>query len=307
MSAAGPDPRADVEIVEVGPRDGLQNEAVLLGTDTKLELIARAVAAGVRRIEATSFVHPRLVPQLADAEEVMAGVERRPGVRYAGLVLNARGLDRALAAGVDEINCVVVATETFSRRNQGMSVAEAIDVVAEVARARAGTSLGLSVTIAVSFGCPFEGEVDPAAVVEIARQVAALDVDEISLADTIGVGVPAQVAALVGAVHGVAPDQRLRTHFHNTRNTGYANAVAAQAAGVDVFDSSLGGIGGCPFAPAATGNIATEDLVNLFERSGLRTGLDLDRLLSDSAWLGGQLGAELPGLVGRAGVFPGGL
>ncbi|HEX4190032.1 MAG TPA: hydroxymethylglutaryl-CoA lyase [Marmoricola sp.] len=303
-SAPAPGSATDVEIIEVGPRDGLQNESVLLGTEAKLELIARSVAAGVRRIEATSFVHPRLVPQMADAEAVMAGVERRPGVRYAGLVLNTRGLDRALAAGVDEVNCVVVATETFSRRNQGMGVQDAIDVVAEVARARAGTTLGLSVTIAVSFGCPFEGEVAPAAVVEVARKAAALGVDEISLADTIGVGVPAQVTALLGAVRAVAPDQRLRTHFHNTRNTGYANAVAAQAAGAEVFDASLGGIGGCPFAPAATGNIATEDLVNLFERSGLRTGLDLDRLIADSAWLGGQLGAELPGMLGRAGVFP---
>jgi hydroxymethylglutaryl-CoA lyase len=293
----------DVEIVEVGPRDGLQNESVLLDTDTKLDLIARAVAAGVRRIEATSFVHPRLVPQMADAEAVMAGVERRPDVRYAGLVLNARGFDRATAAGVDEVNCVVVATETFSRRNQGMGVEEALAVVEHVARERADTPLTLSVTVAVSFGCPFEGEVDPAAVVGIARRVAALGVDEISLADTIGVGVPAQVTALVERVGAVAPGVRLRTHFHNTRNTGYANAVAAQAAGVRVFDSSLGGIGGCPFAPAATGNIATEDLANLFERSGLTTGLDLPRLLEDSRWLGEQLGAALPALLPRAGVF----
>ena len=293
-----------VEIVEVGPRDGLQNEAVLLGTDAKIALIARAVAAGARRIEATSFVHPRLVPQMADAEAVMAGVERRPDVRYAGLVLNTRGLERAIASGVDEVNCVVVATETFSRRNQSMSVAESIGVVEHVARERAGTALGLSVTIAVSFGCPFEGEVAPEAVVEIARRVAALGVDEISLADTIGVGVPAQVEVLVAAVGAVAPEQRLRIHLHNTRNTGYANAVAAHAAGVQAFDSSLGGIGGCPFAPAATGNIATEDLVHLFERSGISTGLDLDRLLDDSAWLAGQLGADLPSLLPRAGAFP---
>jgi hydroxymethylglutaryl-CoA lyase len=294
-----------IEILEVGPRDGLQNEAVLLDTETKLELIARSVAAGVRRVEATSFVHPRLVPQMADAEAVMAGVERRADVRYSALVLNNRGFDRAVAAGVDEVNCVVVATEAFSRRNQGMTVEEAIAVVARVARERSGTGLGLAVTIAASFGCPFEGEVSPEAVVGIARRVAALGVDEISLADTIGVGVPAQVAPLVSAVSAVAPQQRLRAHFHNTRNTGYANAVAAQAAGVGVFDSSLGGIGGCPFAPAATGNLATEDLAYLFERSGLPTGLVLERLLVDSGWLGERLGAALPALLPRAGAFPG--
>jgi hydroxymethylglutaryl-CoA lyase len=294
-----------IEILEVGPRDGLQNEAVLLDTDTKLELIARSVAAGVRRVEATSFVHPRLVPQMADAEAVMAGVERRADVRYSGLVLNARGFDRAVAAGVDEVNCVVVATETFSQRNQGMTVEDAIAVVERVARERSGTGLGLAVTIAASFGCPFEGEVSPEAVVGIARRVAALGVDEISLADTIGVGVPAQVTPLVSAVSAVAPQQRLRAHFHNTRNTGYANAVAAQAVGVGVFDTSLGGIGGCPFAPAATGNIATEDLAYLFERSGLPTGLDLERLLVDSGWLGERLGAALPALLPRAGAFTG--
>ncbi len=294
-----------MDIVEVAPRDGLQNESVLLDTDTKLELIARSVAAGVRRIEATSFVHPRLVPQMADAEAVMAGVERRSGLRYAGLVLNQRGFDRAVAAEVDEVNCVVVATETFSRRNQGMGVDDAIAVVEHVARERSGTSLALSVTVAVSFGCPFEGEVDPAAVVGIVQRLGDLGVDEISLADTIGVGVPAQVTALFDAVHEVAPHQALRAHFHNTRNTGYANAMAAYQAGVTVLDSSLGGIGGCPFAPAATGNIATEDLVYLLERSGIGTGLDLGALLVDSAWLGERLGAATPALLPRAGAFPG--
>jgi hydroxymethylglutaryl-CoA lyase len=293
-----------VEILEVGPRDGLQNESVLFTTDQKLELIERSVAAGARRIEATSFVHPRLVPQMADAEGVMAGVPRGNGVSYSGLVVNRRGYDRAVAAGVDEVNCVVVASETFSRRNQGMSVDEALDVVSTVVAESASTPLKVSVTVATAFGCPFEGEVDPAAVQRIVRRVGDLGVDEVALADTIGVGVPTQVRDLALMTTTQAPDADLRFHFHNTRNTGYANAVAALDAGATVLDASLGGIGGCPFAPAATGNIATEDLAYLLARMGVPTGLDLATLVDGVRWLDDALGTPTPGQLARAGLFP---
>ncbi|MGO4202864.1 hydroxymethylglutaryl-CoA lyase [Rhodococcus sp. TAF43] len=294
-----------VEIVEVSPRDGLQNESVPVSTAEKIELIERAVDAGLRRIEATSFVHPKSVPQMADAEAVMAGVPRRSDVSYSGLVLNRRGFDRALAAGVDEVNCVVVASETFSQRNQRMSVADSVRTVQDLVDDARSAGVLVSVTIATAFGCPFEGEVSEATVVELARRTADFGVDEISLADTIGVGVPRQVTRLVAGVAAVAPGVRLRCHFHNTRNTGYANAVAALDAGVTVLDSSIGGIGGCPFAPNATGNIATDDLVYLLERSGVVTGARLPQLIDASNWLGGVLGTPVPGLLVRAGAFPG--
>jgi hydroxymethylglutaryl-CoA lyase len=293
-----------MEIIEVGPRDGLQNERVLVSTADKIELISRSIDAGLRRIEATSFVHPERVPQMADAEAVMAGVPRRRDVSYIGLVLNRRGFDRAVAAGVDEVNCVVVASETFSQRNQGMSVAESVRVVADLADDARAAGLGLSVTLATAFGCPFEGEVPEPRVVELARQVHAMGVEEIALADTIGVGVPAQVTRLVSGVAAVAPGARLRAHFHNTRNTGYANAVAALDAGVTVLDASTGGIGGCPFAPDATGNIATEDLVYLLDRSGIESGVELERLMGTARWLSGILGERVPGQLARAGGFP---
>ncbi|WP_328822500.1 hydroxymethylglutaryl-CoA lyase [Micromonospora rubida] len=294
-----------MEIIEVAPRDGLQNEAVLVSTDDKIALIERSIAAGLRRIEATSFVHPKRVPQMADAEAVMAGVPRRADVSYIGLVLNRRGFDRAIAAGVDEVNCVVVASETFSQRNQGMSVADSVRTVRDLADDARAAGVALSVTIATAFGCPFEGEVPEATVFDLARQAGEFGVDEIALADTIGVGVPAQVARLVAGVAAVAPGPRLRCHFHNTRNTGYANAVAALDAGVTVLDASTGGIGGCPFAPAATGNIATEDLVYLLDRSGVESGVDLRQLIETADWLSGVLGSAVPGQLTRAGVFPG--
>ncbi|MGB3708704.1 hydroxymethylglutaryl-CoA lyase [Gordonia sp. (in: high G+C Gram-positive bacteria)] len=293
-----------VQIVEVSPRDGLQNEAVPVSTADKISLIERAIDSGARRIEATSFVHPRAVPQMADAEAVMAGIPRRDDVSYSGLVLNRRGFDRALAAGVDEINCVVVASETFCQRNQQMSVADSVRVVEDLVEDARAAKLGLSVTIATAFGCPFEGEVSEAGVVELARAVAALGVDEISLADTIGVGVPFQVKRLITGVAEVAPGTTLRAHFHNTRNTGYANAVAALDSGVTVLDSSIGGIGGCPFAPNATGNIATEDLVYLLDRSGIETGLHLESVMGTANWLSEVLGATVPALLPRAGAFP---
>jgi hydroxymethylglutaryl-CoA lyase len=296
---------ADVSIVEVSPRDGLQNEKTLLSTQAKLELIQRLVDAGARRIEAVSFAHPRLVPAMADAEAVMDGVLRVPGVSYAGLVLNRRGLDRAVASGVDEVNFVVCVSDTFSQRNQNASTADSMRAAADVVQAARDQGLFTTVTLATAFGCPFEGEVEPAAVVALAVEAARSGADEIALADTTGVGVPTQVRDLVDAIRSQAGGQpQLRCHFHNTRNTGFANALAAIDAGVTVLDSSAGGIGGCPFAPAATGNIATDDLVYMLERMRLQTGIDLAALLPTAGFLGEQLGYSVPAMLPRAGVFP---
>ncbi|MET8049681.1 hydroxymethylglutaryl-CoA lyase [Streptosporangium sp. NPDC005286] len=292
-----------ISIVEVGPRDGLQNESVPVDTDAKVAYIEALADAGLTRIEAVSFVHPRLVPQMADAEQVMARVPRREGLSYIGLIVNGRGLDRALAAGVDEVNVTIVATEAFCRRNQGMTVAGALDSFAEIAARAHAAGLRVTATVGAAFGCPFEGEVAPAHVAELVRRCADTGADEIALADTIGVGVPADVRRLTGAVREVT-DLPLRFHFHNTRNTGYANALAAVEAGATALDASSGGIGGCPFAPAATGNIATEDLSYALRRSDVTTGVDLDRLLSAASYIGERLGAPLPALLGRAGDFP---
>ena len=292
-----------VGVVEVSPRDGLQNERAQLGTAQKIELISRAVAAGARRIEAVSFVHPKLVPAMADAEAVMAGIDRVDGVSYIGLVLNRRGFDRALAAGVDEINVVVPASDGFAKANQNSTTDALTEVAEEVLAEAATTGLFATVTVAVAFGCPFDGEVDPARVVEVARRSAAAGAKEIAIADTVGVGVPTQVRTLLDGVREVAPDVVTRAHFHNTRNTGFANAFTALEWGVDWLDSSNGGIGGCPFAPAATGNIATEDLVHLLHRSGYATGLDLDALLPIAEFLSDALGYRVPALLPRAGTF----
>ena len=292
-----------VEVVEVGPRDGLQNEDVLLDSSAKVAYIEALIAAGLRRIEAVSFVHPGRVPQMADAEAVMAAVPRPPGVRYAGLVVNQRGLDRALAAGVGEVNVIVVATETFSQRNQGMSIDEAITSFTGIAGAAKAGGLAVTLTVGAAFGCPFEGEVPPARVADIVRRCVDAGVDEVALADTIGVGVPRDVRVLTEAVREVtgAP---LRFHFHNTRNTGYANALAAVEAGAAALDASSGGIGGCPFAPAATGNIATEDLAYALRRTGVRTGISLQRVQAAASYVGDRLGHPGPALLGRAGDFP---
>lgn len=295
----------DVTIVEVSPRDGLQNESVVLSTSAKVELISRLVAAGARRVEAVSFAHPRLVPAMADAEAVMEQVPRRDGVSYAGLVLNRRGLHRALAAGVDEVNVVVCVSDTFSRKNQNASTEEAMTAAEDVVAAARGRGLVTTLTLATAFGCPFEGEVDPVRVAELARRAASTGVDELCLADTIGVGVPSQVRDLTDRVRDQAGDgPALRFHFHNTRNTGFANAAMAVHLGVTVLDASAGGIGGCPFAPAATGNIATDDLVYLLERMGHRTGFDLPALLPVAPYLSETLGHEVPALLPRAGIFP---
>jgi hydroxymethylglutaryl-CoA lyase len=294
-----------IEVVEVGPRDGLQNEDVVLPVEVRLDFIARLEACGIRRIEAASFVNPRRVPQMAGAEEVMAGLPRREGRSRIGLVLNERGWDRAVAAGCDEANIVVCASDGFGIRNQGAPVADQVAAMAAIAqrRVREGGPR-LSLTISVAFGDPFDGEVSEAQVAAIAREAAAADIGEIALGDTIGVADPWTVGRRIEAVRAVAPEARIRMHFHNTRNTGLANVFASIEAGVDVIDASCGGIGGCPFAPAATGNIATEDLVYMLNRAGVETGLDLHGLIETGRWIGQQLGKTAPSALTRAGAFP---
>ena len=288
-------------ICDVGPRDGLQNESTTLAPAVRAELCDRLAAAGVPRVEAVSFVNPKRVPQMAGAEEVMAAIDRRPGTIYAGLVLNERGYERAVAAGVDEVHYAFPVTDEFAARNQNTTVAGAIETSAGIVSRAREDGRRVTVTLSVAFGCPFEGAVDPARVLGIAERVAATTPDEIVLADTIGVGVPSQVDRLVaGTVELGVP---VGCHFHNTRNTGFANAVAAIDAGATVLDASLGGTGGCPFAPRATGNIATEDLVYLLHGMGHETGIDLDALIGHAVWLGEQLGKELPGQLHKAGTF----
>jgi isopropylmalate/homocitrate/citramalate synthase len=293
-----------VEIVEVAPRDGLQNEPALVSTEHKLELIRRAVAAGTRRIEVTSFVHPTRVPQMADAEAVLAGLPRKDGVRYAGLVLNERGFSRAAAARCDEVTFVIVASETFSRRNQGAGIAEILAQWRAVARQARAAAIPTSIIIGASFGCPFEGEVPPERVLDLVKRVAEDEPAEVAFADTIGCGVPSQVSALVTEARALLPEVKLRCHFHNTRNTAVANAVAAVEAGVQALDASIGGVGGCPFAPAATGNVATEDLVYCLDRMGVRTGLDLGRTIETARRLSEILHKPVPSALSRAGGFP---
>lgn len=295
-----------IEIVEVGPRDGLQNEAAPLTTEAKVEFIERSIAAGIRRIEATSFVNPKAVPAMADAADVMAAVPRSPDVVYSVLVLNDRGVDRALEAAADEINFVVVATDTFSLRNQNATTAEALDTWARIAETARTEGLRVGVTIGAAFGCPFEGEVSEDHLADIVRRVADAGPDEISLADTIGVAVPIDITRRFALVDDIAPDVPARVHLHDTRNTAIANMLAAVDAGVRAIDASTGGIGGCPFAPRATGNVATEDVVYALDRTGIATGLDLGTLIDNAAWLGGRLGASTPGMVSRAGPFPSG-
>jgi hydroxymethylglutaryl-CoA lyase len=293
-----------VEIVEVGPRDGLQSQPTLVDTDTKIEFITRLVEAGVRRLEVASFVNPKRVPQMADADDVIARLPRRAGVSYIGLVLNMRGFERALATPIDQINSVAVASDTFCQRNQGVTSAEMYAAIRDMARAAQAAGRFFGVTVAAAFGCPFEGEVPPERVVEMVRRYADLGVDEIGIADTIGVAVPGQVARLVERVLHVAGNIPLRMHFHNTRNTGIANVYAALQGGVRVFDASCGGVGGCPFAPGATGNVGTEDVIYMLHRMGCPTGISLEALIDVARWLGGPLGAQPPAMVSRASVFP---
>ena len=294
-----------IEIVDVGPRDGLQNEDETLPPEVRAELCERLAATGVPRVEAASFVNPKRVPQMAGAEEVMAAIERSPGTSYAGLVLNERGYERAIGAGVDEVRYAFPVTETFAKRNQNTTVADATQLAVRLVERARLDGVRVSITLSAAFGDPFEGWVESGHVLRIAGSVAASGPDEIVLADTIGVGVPSQVRKLV---EGVAADGiTVGCHFHDTRNTGIANAAAAVESGATVLDASVGGTGGCPFAPRATGNIATEDLVYLLHGMGYETGIDLEALIDVAAWLAQQLDKELPGRVYRAGNFVYGL
>lgn len=293
-----------IEIVEVSPRDGLQNEKQIFATEKKIELIERMVAAGAKRIEVASFARPDRVPQMADAEDVIAGLNLPDEIITIGLVMNKRGALRALETKVKELGAVCVASDSFAQRNQGQTSLESAEMAADVIRFARGEGRRAQVTIGASFGCPFEGEVSADHVVELARRLAEAGPVEIALADTIGVAVPAQVSALVGRVKDAIGGIAVRVHLHNTRNTGIANAWAAVEAGAATLDSSVGGIGGCPFAPAATGNIATEDLLYLLRRSGVETGYDMGKTIEAAHWLGGEMGGALPALVSRAGDFP---
>jgi hydroxymethylglutaryl-CoA lyase/(R)-citramalyl-CoA lyase len=281
-----------VTICDVGPRDGLQNEPETLAPPVRAELVNRVAAAGLPRVEAASFVRAEAVPQMAGAEDVVAAIERRRGTEYSGLVLNEKGYERLRASGLDRVNFTLAATESFSRRNANQSIAEAQDAAERVV---ALSDVPVTITISVAFGCPFEGAVDPAVVERLAERFGAA---EVVLADTIGVATPRHVRTLV---------ERTRAngaHLHNTRNTGYANALAALEGGATLLDASCGGLGGCPYAPRATGNIATEDLVYLLDGEGVETGVDVDAVIETSAWLEGVLGRRLEGQLYRAGAFP---
>ena len=292
-----------VTICDVGPRDGLQNYATILAPEVRAELCNRLAATGLPRVEAASFVNPQRVPQMAGAEQVIAAITPREDVSIAALALNPRGVERAIACGVRELHIAYPVTDSFSLRNQGMTVAQAVEAAGEMIAAAHAAGMRVSATLSVAFGCPFEGAVDPGLVIEHVALMAHAGADEIVLADTIGVGVPAQVRRLVPAAISAADRRPIGLHLHNTRNTGYANAVAGLEHGVALFDASIGGLGGCPFAPAATGNIATEDLIYLLDGEGVESGVDLDALLSVSGWLRGVLGHDLPSLLSRAGPF----
>jgi len=283
---------------EVGPRDGLQNEEQILPPETRADLVDRLVAAGLKRIEAASFVNPERVPQMAGAEDVVAAVERRDGVVYSGLALNERGYDRLRESGLDEVSFAVAATESFSQRNANASVEESVAAAERIAERAKDDGIRSSITISVAFGCPFEGKVDPDRVAGIAERLAATEADELVLADTIGVATPSPVKALVERVSALG--KPVGGHFHNTRNTGFANAYAGLEAGVSALDASIGGLGGCPFAPNATGNVATEDLVYLLEGEGVETGVDLEALIAVSQWLEELFGRRLEGYLYRA-------
>lgn len=293
-----------VEIVEVGPRDGLQSQPRVLDTATKLDLITRLIGAGIRRMEVVSFVDPKRVPQMADAEALVRGLPRRDDVAYIGLVLNRKGLERAQQSGIDEVNCVVTASDEFGRRNQGATIEQALETARDVAAGAHAAGIAASVTISTAFGCPFEGEIPVARVVDIAGQLANMGFWEIALADTIGAAGPSDVADAFRGVRAVSRGVRLRGHFHNTRNTGVANAYAAIQEGVRVLDASCGGVGGCPFAPAATGNVATEDILYMVHRMGLHTGVDISQVMATARWLGEKLETQMPAMVTRAGLFP---
>ena len=293
-----------IEIVDVSARDGLQNEKKHFSTQDKLELINRAIRAGAKRLEVASFAHPKYVPQMADAEDVIAGLSTHEGVEFIGLVMNERGLERALNTDISEVGLVCVATDTFADKNQGQTRDGSVYMACEMISRAKSSGRQANVTIAASFGCPFEGEVSVDTVVNMAVKLAEAKPREISIADTIGVGNPWHVTELVSELKSALPDMPLRAHFHNTRNTGLANASAAIRAGLRTLDVSIGGIGGCPFAPAATGNIPAEDLVYMLERGGFHTGLKQNELIGAVNWLSQKMEKKLPGMLARAGGFP---
>ena len=295
-----------ITIVEVGPRDGLQSEPEILPTAAKVRFVELAIEAGIRRLEVASFVHPKRVPQMADAEALLDKLPDRDDVSYIGLIMNERGLDRALATRVDEIGMVVVASDTYNRKNQGVGTDESVAAWRAIAKRAKDNGLAANVMISAAFGCPYEGEVAVERVVELAGQVVEAGPAELGIADSIGVAVPAQVTEVLGRVKEVTGDLPLRCHFHNTRNTGLANAQAAVEAGVHYLDASIGGIGGCPFAPAATGNIPTDDLLYMLDRSGIETGVALDKIIDASRWLERELGRGVPAMLPKAGMFPAG-
>lgn len=294
-----------IEFVEVGPRDGLQNEPGMVATADKLFLIQKAIEAGVRRLEVASFANPKRVPQMADAEGVCAGLPQRDDVTYIGLVMNGRGAERAIATQrINQLGLVVVSTDQFAMANQGQTSDGSVQMAQDIFKKARAVDLTAQATIAASFGCPFEGEVAEARVIEIAKRLSDAWPVEVSLADTIGVANPAHVARLVtGVCEAIAPIP-VRVHFHNTRGTGLANVWAAVEAGASVVDASIGGLGGCPFAPGAAGNVASEDVVYMLERAGISTGMDLEKLIATSGWLSGVMNKKLPGLVSMAPAFP---
>ncbi len=293
-----------IEILDVTARDGLQNESVMFSTEEKLQLISHAINAGARRLEVASFAHPKYVPQMADAEAVIAGLPNRPDVTFIGLAMNERGVDRALKTNINEVGLVVVASDTFAQKNQNQTRDSSVEMACAMIEKVKSSGRRVNVTIAAALGCPFEGEVSIETVVDMSRRLVEAGPDEISLADTIGVGNPWHVKSLFSEVKNLSPDMALRAHFHNTRNTGLANIYAAIEAGVHTFDVSIGGIGGCPFAPAATGNVPAEDVVYMLERHGIETGMELDKIVTTAQWLTQKIGKPLPGMVSRAGGFP---
>ena len=301
------------QIVEVGPRDGLQNEQKLVSTEDKVRLITRMIEAGARRFEVGSFVNPKRVPQMADTPEVIAALPDRSDVTYIGLCLNERAVVRAAQSragnrrGVDEAGCVAVASDAFGQANQAQTRAESVAENRRMLALARREGLIPQVTIAVAFGCPFEHVVPQARIVEMAERLAEAEPVEIAVADTIGVATPGAVRDLIGRLREILPDTiRLRAHFHDTRGMGIANVWAAWQAGADVLDASLGGLGGCPFAPGATGNVATEDVLYLFEQSGAPTGIGLRQAIEVNRWFAGVMAKPLPSRVGRAGGFPSG-
>lgn len=294
----------EIELVEVGPRDGLQNESVPFSTANKVSLIERLVGAGLRRIEVVSFVNPNRVPQMADAEAVVAALPRRTDVTYIGLVLNMKGALRAFASGVNELGVVVAASDSFGLRNQNHTVSGSVESAVEIMRLARGHGRSAQACISVAFGCPFEGKIAMSTVVGIAERLAEAAPREIALADTIGAAVPEEVSELVSRVGRAVRPIPIRAHFHNTRNTAIANVWAAVNAGATAIDASVGGIGGCPFAPRATGNVATEDVLYLLDHSGFSTGVNIEAVIGIANWCGTALGRQVPGMVSRAGNFP---